>query len=166
MNEAKRMQGLMIAHGGLVLLVGLLSGLPFAFYLLGSVELWPIPFKLDVPGFPGSERAWRAAHIGNILNAAMLLAIAGVVPSLRLSASTIKALGWCLIVTVWGNAIFYIGACFTDGRGLTMGANKFGGGDWANSIAFLAALVAVYAVLYAIVQVVRGGFAAAREAGE
>ena len=96
----------------------------------------------------------------------MLLAVAGVVPRLKLPASTIKALGWCLIVTVWGNAIFYIGACFTDGRGLTMGPNKFGGGDWANSIAFFAALVAVYAVLYAIVQVVRGGFAAAREAAE
>ena len=163
MNEPNRMQGLMIANGGLVLLVGLLSGLPFAFNLLGAIELWPIPFKIDYQ-ITGSERAWRAAHIGNIMNASMLLAVAGIVPRLKLPASTIKALGWCLIVTVWGNAIFYVGACFTDGRGLTMGPNKFGGGDWANSIAFFAALVAVYAVLYAIVQVVRGGFAAARDA--
>ena len=55
MNESNRIQGLMIANGGLVLLVGLLSGLPFAFYLLQAVELWPIPFKLEVPTFPGSE---------------------------------------------------------------------------------------------------------------
>jgi hypothetical protein len=163
MNETNRMQGLMIANGGLVLLAGLLAGLPFAFNLLGAIELWPIPFKLDMQ-IPGTERAWRAAHIGNILNASMLLAIAGVLPRLRLAVGTLKAIAWCLIVTVWGNAIFYFGACFTDGRGLTMGANKFGGGDWMNSIAFFAALIAVYAVLYAVVQVVRGGFAAAREA--
>jgi len=165
MNETNRIQGLMIANGGLVLLVGLLAGLPFAFNVLGAIELWPIPFKLDVQ-IPGAERAWRAAHIGNILNASMLLAVAGVLPRLRLPVRRLKAIGWCLIVTVWGNAIFYLGACFTDGRGLSMGANKFGGGDWANSIAFFSALIAVYAVLYAVFQVVRGGFAAARESGD
>jgi hypothetical protein len=42
--QTGRLQALMIANGGLVLLLGMLCGLPFAFHLLGRIELWPIPW--------------------------------------------------------------------------------------------------------------------------
>jgi styrene-oxide isomerase len=161
-----RLQSLMIANAGLVLLVGMLAGLPFGFHLLGKIELWPFPFSLDVQ-IPGTERGWRAAHVGNILNGTMLLAVAAVFHRLTLSAGARRVLAWCLIATVWGNAVFYVvAACMTEGRGLTFGANRFGGGDWANSIAFLAAMAAVVAVITALVQVVRGAVASAAVASE
>src|SRR5439155_21253503 len=56
-----RLQALMIAHGGLVLLLGMLCGLPFAFHLLGRIELWPIPWAIDLT-IPGTERGWRRAR--------------------------------------------------------------------------------------------------------
>jgi hypothetical protein len=153
----------MIANAGLVLLLGMLAGLPFGFHLIGQVALWPIPFTLDVQ-IPGTERGWRAAHIGNIMNGTMLLAVAAVFHRLTLPAGLRRAVAWGLIVTVWGNAAFYlVAACLTDGRALTFGANRFGGGDWANSIGFLCALAAVFAVIFALIHVVRGALASARE---
>src|SRR5262245_57595370 len=95
-----RLQSLMIANAGLVLLVGMVAGLPFAFHLIGKVELWPVPFSLDVQ-IPGTERGWRAAHIGNIMNGTMLLAVAAVFERLTLSAGARKAVAWGLIATVW-----------------------------------------------------------------
>jgi hypothetical protein len=60
-----------------------------------------------------------------------------------------RVLAWCLIVTVWGNAVFYVAAAgLTTGRGLTFGANRFGGGDWFNSIGYMTAMVAVFAVIW------------------
>jgi styrene-oxide isomerase len=159
-----RLQSLMIANGGLVLLLGMLAGLPFAFHLIGRIELWPIPFTIDVQ-IHGTERGWRAAHIGNIMNGTMLLAVAAVLHHLTLPPALRRALAWCLIVTVWGNAVFYVvAACLTDGRALTFGPNRFGGGDWWNSVGFLTAMAAVVTVIFALVQLVRGAFASARAA--
>src|SRR4029450_7504792 len=155
---------LMIAHGGLVLLLGMLCGLPFAFHLLGRIELWPIPWALALP-IPGTERGWRAAHVGNILNGTMLLAAAAVFHRLTLAPGLRRALAGCLIVTVWGNAVFYVAAaCLTTGRGLTFGANRFGGGDWFNSIGYLTAMGAGVAVIAARALIVRGALAPARQA--
>ena len=46
----------------------------------------------------------------------------------------------------------------------TFGANRFGGGDWFNAIGFLAAMAAVWAVIFALVLLVRGAFASAAQA--
>lgn len=165
MTKPGRLQSLMIAHGGMVLLAGMFSGLPFAFNLLGVIELWPIPLRLDVQ-IPGSERGWRAAHIGNIMNGTMVMAIGAVLPHLRLTASMRSAVAWSLIVTAWGNAVFYVAAVFTTGRALSFGENRHGGGDWFNTIGYLTAMVAVFTVIFALIQVVRGGFASAAEATE
>lgn len=162
--QTGRLQALMIAHGGLVLLLGMLCGLPFAFHLLGRIELWPIPWAIDLT-VPGTERGWRAAHVGNILNGTMLLAAAAVVHRLTLAPGLRRVLAGCLIVTVWGNAVFYVvAACLTTGRGLTFGANRFGGGDWFNSLGYLTAMLAVFAVMLALVLLVRGALATARGA--
>ena len=158
------MQALLIAHAALVLLLGMLCGLPFAFHLLERIELWPIPWGLDIT-IPGTERGWRAAHIGNIMNGTLLLGAAAVFHRLTLTPGVRRAAAWCLIVTVWGNAVFYVMAAgLTTGRGLTFGENRFGGGDWFNSIGYVAAMVAVGAVIFALVAIARGAFATARQA--
>jgi hypothetical protein len=162
--QTGRLQALMIAHGGMVLLLGMLCGLPFAFHLLGRVELWPIPWAVDLT-LPGTERGWRAAHVGNILNGTMLLAAAAVIHRLTLAPARLRLLATCLIVTVWGNAVFYVvAACLTTGRGLSFGENRFGGGDWFNSLGYLTAMMAVFAVIAALVLLVRGALATARSA--
>jgi hypothetical protein len=159
-----RLQALMIANAGLVLLLGMIAGFPFLFHLVGRIDLWPLPVDLEL-AVPGDERGWRAAHVGNILNGTMLLAAAAVFHRVTLSPGLRRAVAWSLIVTVWGNAVFYVtAACFTTGRALTFGENRFGGGDWFNSIGYLAALAAVFAVIFALVQVVRGALASARSA--
>jgi hypothetical protein len=161
-----RLQALMIANAGLVLLLGMLMGIPFTFHLTGEIALWPLPFSIDFQ-IPGSERGWRAAHVGNIANGTMLLAVAAVFHRVKLSDGLRRALAWTLIVTAWGNAVFYLmAAAFTTGRALTFGANRFGGGDWFNSIGYLAAMTGVVAVIFGLVVLVRGALAAAREAAD
>ena len=60
-------------------------------------------------------------------------------------------------------AVFYVAAAgLTTGRGPTFGANRFGGGDWYNSIGYMTALVAVFAVIVALALIVRGALATAR----
>jgi len=76
-----------------------------------------------------------------------------------------RALAGCLIVTVWGNAVFYVMAAgLTTGRALTFGANRFGGGDWFNSIGYMTAMVAVFTVILALALLVRGALATAHRA--
>ena len=67
MNEADmRLQRLVIGHGMLVLLVGLVAGVMLVFSMLEAVTLWPLPaWEVQVPG---STRGWSAAHVGGILN--------------------------------------------------------------------------------------------------
>ena len=159
-----RLQALMIAHAGLVLLLGMIAGFPFLFHLIGEIRVWPLPIALAIQ-IPGSEQGWRAAHVGNILNGTMLLAVAAAFHRVTLSPGLRKAVAWSLIATVWGNAIFYVfSAAFTTGRGLSFGTNRFGGGDWFNSIAYVSALAAVFTIIFALAQVVRGALASARAA--
>src|SRR5439155_13577104 len=61
-------------HGAVVTLVGLLAGIPYAMVATGRVV--------------GSERAWRFAHVGNILGGLVLLAVAGVAAPLDLAPAT------------------------------------------------------------------------------
>src|SRR5439155_22503885 len=79
-----RLQALMIAHGGLVLLLGMLCGLPFAFHLPVRIELWPISWAINLT-IPGTERGWRGAHLANILNSTMPLGAAAVFHLLTLT---------------------------------------------------------------------------------
>jgi hypothetical protein len=46
MND--RLHALMVAHGALGFIVGLLVGFPFAFLLLRKIPLWPIPGSIDL----------------------------------------------------------------------------------------------------------------------
>jgi styrene-oxide isomerase len=165
MTTTQRHQALMIGNGALVVLVGLVSGFALLFNLLGEITLWPVPGSLDVQ-IPGDPRRWVAAHIGNIMNALLLFAVALALPHLRFKPASEKFVAWGLIVVVWGNAGFYIlTALGATGRGLSFGPNRFGGGDLMSQAAFLVgypgALVAVIAMLLIAVR----AFATARESG-
>jgi hypothetical protein len=139
----ERLEGRMIAHGALVFLVGLMAGFPFAFFELGRITLWPIPGAISV-SLPGDVRGWRMAHMEGILNGLTLIAVAAVMPKLRLSRRQRATVGWLLIVTAWGNAVASVIGPLSGGRGL-----EFGGGV-ANSVMYLLFVAAVVAVIIAM----------------
>src|SRR5947207_461905 len=60
-------------HGAVVTLVGLLAGIPYSMVATERIL--------------GSERAWRFAHVGNILGGLILIAVAGVVDRLDLGSA-------------------------------------------------------------------------------
>jgi hypothetical protein len=138
----ERLEARMIANGALVFLVGLLAGFPFAFFELGKIVLWPIPGAISV-SLPGDVRGWRMAHMEGILNGLTLIAVAAVMPKLRLSHGQRATVGWLLIVTAWGNAVASVIGPLSGGRGL-----EFGGA--ANSVMYLLFVAAVVAVIVAM----------------
>ena len=73
MNE--RQQSILVAHGGLVFLLGMAAGFPFAFEILGRLELWPIPGSVQMD-MPGDVRGWRMAHLEGVLNGLLMIGVA------------------------------------------------------------------------------------------
>jgi len=158
-----RRQALMIGHGTLVLVLGLLVGFVFLFNLIGEVTLWPIPGTLHV-AIPGDPARWRAAHLGNLTNGLMAIALGLCLPRVRLSPGAEGFVTWSVIAAIWGNAGFYLlSALGAAGRGLTFGPNRFGGGDVLSILAFLAGYPGAFVLPVAVLLVARGAFAAARD---
>ncbi len=161
----KRYEALMIGHGAVIFFVGLFCGYLFIFELIGEITLWPIPGSIQVD-LPGDERAWRAAHVGNILNALMLVGAGLSLSRLRLTAFAEKFVCWGLVVSAWGNLGFYLfSAMGAASRGLTFGANRFGGGDLLSTMTFLVAYPGAFLAPIAMVLIARGTFLAARDGG-
>ena len=82
----------LIFHGGVILLVGLLCGAP-----LGSAV---------VRGKPEATiRAWRVAHSSLVMGGILLLALAGILGQLKLSAWALALLVWAFVASSYGFAI-------------------------------------------------------------
>lgn len=160
---SERLRSLLIVHGALVFLAGLLAGFPFAFHVLGRVELWPIPGFIDVQ-VPGDYRGWRMAHLEGILNGLLLIAVAAVGAQLRLGERAARWAAWGLVVCGWGNVVASSIGPLAGVRGLS-----FTGFGW-NSVVFLLFMIAIVAVFLSMSLVVRGAWArygeAAREQQE
>jgi hypothetical protein len=155
-----RLQAFMIGNGALVLIVGMLSGFVLMFHLLGEVTVSPLPWSLAVQ-IPGSEHGWRAAHIGNITNGLLVVAVGASLQRLVLGAAAERWVAWGLIYTAWGNACFYVFGALAANHGLSLGTNRLGEGDVFGVLAYLPALVAALVVLIALAYVAQGAFARA-----
>jgi len=134
-------QKLLVGHGALVMWVGFVVGFGFAFFLLGRVELWPIPGSVEVQ-LPGTYDAWRMAHLEGVLNGAFLWMAAVVLPLVPLGIVGTRRLAWAFIVTAWANAIASgLDPLFPDSRGL------YFGGPLTNSLAYLLFVVGIIAIM-------------------
>lgn len=114
----------MIGHGAAILLVAMVSGIGLLISLIGGVEILPgrlVPF--DVPSDPTT---WARVHIGGLLNALLVLAVAAVLPVLHFPHRSASGIAWALIGTAWANTLFYWAALFAPNRALTLGPNRFG----------------------------------------
>ena len=153
---SERLQSLMIAHGALLFLAGMVAGFPFVFHILGHVELWPIPGSLEIQ-IPGDYRGWRMAHLEGILIGLLLVGVAAVGMRLRLSEAAARGVVWGLIVCGWANVTASFIGPLTGTRGLS-----FTGFGW-NTLVFLLFMLAIVAVFIAMTLVFRGAWARYRE---
>ncbi len=153
-ESTKSNQLLLIRHGAAAMLLGMVAGFAYAFSLLGEISLSPIPVTL-ADSFPGRAAGWRAAHVGNILNGVMVVALASAFPRLALDADRETFVSRALLVTVWGNALFYVFGVFAPNHGLSIGDNQLGAGNIAGALAYIPAMVAAVAVTIALATIVR-----------
>src|SRR6516225_1348347 len=115
----QRTQRLMIAHGLFILFIGMVAGVGLLISLLGGLEVWPgriVP--IDVPG---GSAAWGRLHLGQILNAFLIILTALALPVLDADARFARRLNWMVVGTGWANTAFYLAALFAPNRALTFG---------------------------------------------
>lgn len=157
-----RLSYLVIGHGMIVLLIGLLAGVMLIFSLLDAVTLWPLP-AWEV-SLPGSTRGWQAAHVGGILNGVMMGGVALLMGRLPLTELAASWVGWGMIVMGWGNTVFYWAGNLAANRGLSVAATPFGEGDVFGALAFLGGGIAMVITFIAVFILARSAFAAAGKA--
>ena len=136
------MRARLIYNGAIVILLGLLAGIPYAFVVTGQMA--------------GEERAWRMAHMEGLLNGMLALLAAGVWDAIVLSAGQRRWLALSLIVAAYGNVIASILGASFGVRGLALG------GPVVNSIVYLLFVIAIVGVLAGVVLLARGGARAVR----
>lgn len=150
--EARRLVG----HGALVVIAGLLAGFCIGFVALGGFILDPLPSATF--SFPGTERGWRAMHIGSLLNGIMAIAVAAVLDRVVESAATRRTISLVLILAIWANTVFYLAANFAANRGLSPWDNAVGEGSIAGLIAFTPAAVAAGVTIWVFALLARAAF--------
>lgn len=142
------LQRMLIIHGGLVLLLGCVAGFGFLFYLIGAIELWPIPGKIDYQ-LPGTDKAWRMSHLEGVLNGFLLWILAAVLPALALPQKSARRVVMLLIITAWLFPIASLfDAFFENSRGLRFAEPV------TNLIPFFMFYVGVLSVMWAAAEVV------------
>lgn len=145
----------LIKHGGLVLLFGFAAGFGFLFFLLGSVELWPIPGRLAVQ-LPGTVKAWRMTHMEGVLGGLLLWLMAAVLPAMDLAAARAAQVARALILTAWAFPVASLfDALFQNSRGLRFG------GPVTNLIPFFLFYAGILALIWAVITIVAAHWRAA-----
>ena len=136
----KRLTGLLIANGALVLLAGYISGWPFAAVVGAEVSG-------TVSAIPGTVVAWKMAHLEGVLNGMLMIAVAAAVTQLTLTARLQKVIFWGLIVAGWTNVVASNVSALTGGRGT--GPTGF---DWNtfDFLVFMAGIVGAFAAAIAL----------------
>lgn len=131
-------------HGALVLLIGMIFGIPYALAIVGT---W------------GEEtvRAWRVAHTGVAAVGVTLIAVAGILSHLALRERLASLLVWSLLVSGYGFAIGLVLVAAAGVRGLQAS------GSLLNLIAFSVDGVAVLAAFLGVGLVIYGAFAALQQ---
>jgi hypothetical protein len=147
----RRLQRLLVAHGALVFLAGLLAGFPFA---LLEIHAMTLDASSGPAPAPGDVRGWRMAHLEGVLNGLVCFAGAAIGPYLRLSPRAHAVLAWSLVVTAWGNIIASFIGPLVGGRGLVLNSSI------SNDIMYVLFVVAVVTIIVAMCLIFRGARAA------
>jgi len=136
-DTLSRARARLVFHGALVLLIGLLSGLP-----------------TTVEAMNGSAREWHTAHEALIMIGVWIIAEAAILPVLVLDAPKLKALVWALVV---------VGYCFPAALilGGMLGTSPFSPGTTLLSlVAFVIVTVGILGSVVAAALTLMGARAA------
>lgn len=90
MNEQQRKR--LVFHAGMVILLGMLSGIPLAMTLLDYMS--------------GEASDWKLSHMEGLVNGLLILAIAGAGHLLVLSSKQQQWLLWSIVFTGYSNALY------------------------------------------------------------
>lgn len=125
-------------HAGVVLMLGMLCGIPLAMVLLNYI--------------PGNIADWRIAHMEGLTNGILALVVAAISGHLVLSDRKYKLLVWSLIITAYGNV----------GYGWVRGLFSVKGLDFAppmaNQVAAILGGVPVITAFIAVFLVIWGAY--------
>ena len=136
----RRLRMRMVFHGAVVVLFGMLAGFPYAFVVTGDL--------------PGSERAWRMAHLEGVLNGLVLLAVAGVAERLVLPPRGAAVLAWALILTGYCNVVAAVLGATFNVRGLVPG------GSVVNTVVYTLFIIAIAGIFVGMALVALGAWRA------
>jgi hypothetical protein len=132
----------LVAHGVIVIVLGLLVGFPFALVITGGLE--------------GDLRAWRMAHLEGVLNGLLMMAVGAAGGQMLLSPAQARRLWGGLLVAGYGNVIAStIGATYGV-RGLELALPV------SNVVVFVLFTAAIVGVFVGLWLVAAGAFRAAR----
>lgn len=146
-STLRPIQRMLILQGGFVLLLGFAAGFGYLFFLLGSIELWPIPGKIEYQ-LPGSDKAWRMSHLEGVMNGLMLWLLAAVLPSFALPLQSARRVARALILTAWTfPTASLFDAFFKESRGLRF-ADPI-----TNLIPFFLFYIGILALVWATIEV-------------
>lgn len=146
-TDYRAIQTMLVRQGGLVLLLGFAAGFGFVFFLIGSIELWPIPGKIAMQ-LPGTVKAWRMSHLEGVMNGLMLWLLAAVLPTFALPIATARRIARMLVVTAWTFPIASLfDAFFENSRGLRFG------GPVTNLIPFFLFYVGIILLVWAVIEI-------------
>lgn len=119
---------MLIFHGTVVLLVGLLAGFPFLFGI--------------VRGAPTrSVEAWRAAHTGLASTGVMAIAIGAALGLWQAGGTAVELAAWGITIGAYGITLAMTLAAATGSRGLVAG------GPASNHVVYAAYMTGVPATL-------------------
>ncbi|MEN6542557.1 hypothetical protein [Parvibaculum sp.] len=145
----KKLQGLLIANGALVLLAGFAAGFPY-----GSTVVASLAPGVAASDFTEPLRAWHMAHLEGVLNGILMLAAAAAAGVLTLSAASQRVILWGLIVSGWTNIVASTISALTGGRGTAIT-----GLDW-NTLDFLLFMAGIVGAVAAVIALALGGLKA------
>lgn len=145
----KRLTGLLIANGALVLLAGYLSGFPY-----GSAVAAQLAGGSD--GIVGGVRAWHMAHLEGVLNGMLMIAAAAAAAQIVMSGRLQKVIFWGLIVAGWTNVVASNISALTGGRGTGVT-----GMDW-NTFNFIVFMAGVVGAIVAAIALALAGWRMAK----
>lgn len=147
----KRLQGLLVANGALVLLAGFAVGFPYGSTVVASLAP-------DAPATIGeSLRAWHMAHLEGVLNGMLMMASAAAAGFLALSRGQQRIVFWGLVAAGWTNIVASTISALTGGRGTGVT-----GLDW-NTLDFALFMLGIVGAVVAMLTFVFAGFRARSE---
>lgn len=155
-KTTKEVQRGMIGHAMLILLVGLFAGVGLLVSLVGGLELWPgVLTRIDISG---ESDAWVRLHLGQMLNAFLILLVSLVLPILAFSPRMERRIAGLIVGVGWANTVFYIAALFAPNRALTFGDNRLGSANFASAIGLAPALVFALVSIWVVAVMARQAF--------